>query len=53
VGSSEWPILAGRIAVTAAFAGLVVHSIGYAGFLTDPLTWALLAVGSALATLRA
>jgi putative inorganic carbon (HCO3(-)) transporter len=52
VGSSEWPILAARIAVTAAFAGLVVHSVGYAGFLTDPLTWALLAVGSALATIK-
>jgi putative inorganic carbon (hco3(-)) transporter len=48
----EPAIVAARIAVAAAFAGLVVHSIGYAGFLTDPLTWALLAVGSALATIR-
>lgn len=37
-----------RIAVAAAFAGLFVHTIGYAGFLTDPLTWALLAIASAL-----
>jgi O-antigen ligase len=48
----EPTVVAARIAIAAAFAGLVVHSIGYAGFLTDPLTWALLAVGSALATLR-
>jgi putative inorganic carbon (HCO3(-)) transporter len=37
-----------RIAVAAAFAGLFVHTLGYAGFLTDPLTWALLALASAL-----
>jgi putative inorganic carbon (HCO3(-)) transporter len=37
-----------RIAVVAAFAGLFVHTLGYAGFLTDPLTWALLALASAL-----
>jgi putative inorganic carbon (HCO3(-)) transporter len=48
----EPAIVAARIAIAAAFAGLVVHSIGYAGFLTDPLTWALLAVGSALATIK-
>jgi len=39
----------GRIAVLAAFAALVVHTIGYAGYLTDPLTWALLAIGGSLA----
>jgi putative inorganic carbon (hco3(-)) transporter len=43
---------AGRIAIAAAFGGLLIHTIGYAGFFTDPLTWALLAVGSALATIR-
>ena len=32
-----------------AFAALLVHTIGYAGYLTDPLTWALLAVGGVLA----
>jgi O-antigen ligase len=38
-----------RLAIAAAFAALLVHTIGYAGFLTDPLTWALLALASALA----
>jgi putative inorganic carbon (HCO3(-)) transporter len=43
-------MLAARVAVAAAFGALLVHTIGYAGFLTDPLTWGLLAVGAALAT---
>src|SRR5204863_10135558 len=38
-----------RIALAAAFGGLLVHTIGYAAYLTDPLTWALLAVGGVLA----
>ena len=38
-----------RAAVAAAFAALVVHTLLYAAFLEDPLAWALLAVGSALA----
>jgi len=38
-----------RIAVAAAFAALLVHTIGYAAYLTDPLTWALLAMGAVLA----
>ncbi len=42
-------IVAGRIAIVAAFGGLILHTIGYAGYLTDPLTWALLAIGGALA----
>ncbi len=40
---------AAAIAIAAAYGGLLIHTLGYAGFLTDPLTWALLAVGSALA----
>jgi O-antigen ligase len=40
-----------RIAVAAAFAALVAHTLVYAAFLEDPLTWALLAVGVALAAL--
>ena len=32
----------------AAFAAMVVHSLGYAAFLTDPLTWALLALALVL-----
>jgi putative inorganic carbon (HCO3(-)) transporter len=39
----------GRAAVAAAFVALVVHTLLYAAFLEDPLAWALLAVGTALA----
>jgi O-antigen ligase len=38
-----------RIAVLAAFAALLVHTMAYAGFFEDPIAWALLAVGAALA----
>jgi putative inorganic carbon (HCO3(-)) transporter len=38
-----------RIAMAAAFCALLVHTIGYAAYLTDPLTWALLAIGGVLA----
>jgi O-antigen ligase len=38
-----------RAAIAACFAGLVVHTLLYAAFLEDPLTWTLLAVGSAFA----
>jgi O-antigen ligase len=38
-----------RAAIAAAFVALVVHTLLYAAFLEDPLAWALLAVGSALA----
>jgi putative inorganic carbon (hco3(-)) transporter len=38
-----------RVAIAAAFCALLVHTIGYAAYLTDPLTWALLAVGGVLA----
>jgi O-antigen ligase len=38
-----------RIAVAAAFAALVLHTWTYADFLEDPFTWALLAIGVALA----
>jgi hypothetical protein len=35
-------------AVAACFVAMVVHSIGYADFATDPATWALLGLGLAL-----
>jgi hypothetical protein len=35
-------------AVGACFAAIVVHSLGYADFTTDPATWALLGLGLAL-----
>jgi O-antigen ligase len=38
-----------RAAVAAAFCALVLHTWLYAAFLEDPLAWALLAVGTALA----
>jgi len=39
-----------RSAIAAAFAALVFHTMLYADFLEDPVTWALLGVGVALAT---
>ncbi|HEY5316850.1 MAG TPA: hypothetical protein VIJ20_02645, partial [Solirubrobacteraceae bacterium] len=38
-----------RVAVAAAFIALIFHTLLYADFLEDPVTWALLAVGTALA----
>jgi O-antigen ligase len=38
-----------RAAVLAAFVALLVHTMAYAGFYEDPITWALLAVGASLA----
>ena len=38
-----------RVGILAAFCALLVHTIGYAAYLIDPLTWALLAVGGVLA----
>jgi O-antigen ligase len=38
-----------RIALAAAFAALVLHTWTYADFLEDPFTWAILAIGVALA----
>ncbi|MGH2926339.1 MAG: O-antigen ligase family protein [Solirubrobacterales bacterium] len=35
-------------AVAACFVVMVAHSLGYAGFTTDPATWALLGLGLAL-----
>ena len=33
----------------ACFIALLAHTMAYAGFLEDPLTWVLLAIGGALA----
>jgi O-antigen ligase/polysaccharide polymerase Wzy-like membrane protein len=35
-------------ATAACFVAMVVHSLGYAGFTTDPATWALLGLGLAV-----
>jgi O-antigen ligase len=37
-----------RMIVAATFAALFVHTLVYAAFLEDPLTWTLLALGAAL-----
>ena len=38
-----------RVAIAAAFIALVFHTMLYADFLEDPITWTLLAIGTALA----
>jgi putative inorganic carbon (hco3(-)) transporter len=38
-----------RPAVLAAFVALLVHTMAYAGFFEDPITWVLLAIGASLA----
>ncbi|HVQ57535.1 MAG TPA: O-antigen ligase family protein [Solirubrobacterales bacterium] len=40
---------AARPAVLAAFVALLIHTLAYAGFYEDPITWVLLAVGVSLA----
>jgi O-antigen ligase len=52
LGRGLWdvsPSLAARAAVLAAFVALLVHTLAYAGFFEDPITWVLLAVGASLA----
>jgi O-antigen ligase len=43
------PSVVARAAVLAAFVALLVHTMAYAGFFEDPITWVLLAVGASLA----
>jgi O-antigen ligase len=40
-----------RIAIAACFAALVLHTWVYADFLEDPLTWTLLGLGAAFASM--
>jgi O-antigen ligase len=42
-----------RIALAACFTALLVHTMAYADFLEDPITWALLGIGMALAVFAA
>lgn len=42
-----------RAAVLATFVALLVHTMAYAGFYEDPITWVLLAVGASLAAVPA
>jgi O-antigen ligase len=41
-----------RAAIAAAFLALVFHTLLYADFLEDPVTWMLLGIGAALAAAR-
>ena len=41
-----------RAAIAAGFVALVLHTWLYAAFLEDPVTWTLLALGTALALPR-
>lgn len=41
-----------RAAVLAAFVALLVHTMAYAGFFQDPITWVLMAIGASLASHR-
>jgi O-antigen ligase len=41
-----------RAAVLATFTALLVHTMAYAGFFEDPITWVLLATGASLAAAR-
>jgi O-antigen ligase len=44
---------AARAAVLATFVALLLHTLAYAGFFEDPITWVLLAIGASLAPQRA
>jgi O-antigen ligase len=41
-----------RAAILAAFVALLVHTMAYAGFFQDPITWVLMAIGASLAASR-
>ena len=43
-----WTGARARAAVAAAFAALVLHTLVYASFLEDPITWLLLAAAVGL-----
>jgi len=47
--SGLWPASPFGPAIAACFAALFVHTMAYADFLEDPITWALLGIGMALA----
>lgn len=48
LGKGIWSAGAARAAVLAAFVALLVHTLSYAGFFDDPITWVLLAIGASL-----
>lgn len=48
-GSGKRGPPASRAAVLAAFIAVLIHTLTYAGFLDDPITWVLIAIGYSLA----
>jgi putative inorganic carbon (HCO3(-)) transporter len=50
LGSSRWPgaVAVGRAGIAAAYAALLLHTLVYAAYLEDPLTWVLLAIAASL-----
>jgi O-antigen ligase len=46
-------VMVGRAAILAAFVALLVHTMAYAGFFEDPITWTLLAMAASLAAMPA
>lgn len=52
-GRDPTVIDAARAAILATFVALLLHTLAYAGFFEDPITWLLLAVGGSLAAARA
>ena len=48
-GGEPPPRLVMRAYLAAAYSGLVLHTLLYAAFLEDPITWTLLAAGIVLA----
>jgi len=48
-GAAGGSLVAVRAALAAMFCALVVHTMAYAAFLEDPLTWVILAFGLAVA----
>ena len=47
-GRAPPPRLVTRAYLAAAFAGLVLHTLLYAAFLEDPITWTLIGLGIAI-----
>ncbi|HET7054111.1 MAG TPA: O-antigen ligase family protein [Solirubrobacterales bacterium] len=47
----SWGAGPARAAVLATFIALLIHTLAYAGFYEDPITWVLLAAAASLATI--
>ena len=48
-GPDQAALVVARAAVLAMFVALIVHTLAYAGFYEDPITWVLLAIAGSLA----